>query len=67
MLLASPFKGEIIACAKNARREWSVLMHLPLCLATAKEADTWLDKVATNEDEAPSAFALAVPAIEDAQ
>ena len=42
-------------------------MHLPHCVATAKEAETWLDKVGTNEDEVPRAFALAVPAIEDAQ
>ena len=42
-------------------------MNLPRCLATATEAEMWLDKVATNEDVAPSAFAFAVPAIEDAQ
>ena len=67
MLLASPVKDEIIAFARNATREWSVHMNVPHCLATAKEADTWLDKVATNEDVAPSAFAVAVPAFEDAQ
>jgi len=65
MLLACPLKEEVIAFAKNSTREWSVLMNMPHCVATAREAELWLDKVGTLEDTASQSVTLDMPAIED--
>ena len=64
MLLASPFK-EDITCADSSKREWSVHTHMPHCVATAREAELWLDKVGTLEDTAVQSVTLDIPAIED--
>ena len=40
-------------------------MNMPHCVATAREAELWLDKVGTLEDTAVQSVTLDMPAIED--
>ena len=51
MLQAAACKDEIVACAKLATQEWSDAMGREPCVSLAKEAQLWLTKVATLEDD----------------
>ena len=68
MLQTNLSKTEIVAFAKQATQEWSSMMACEPCLSLGKEAQEWLDKVATlDEDRLDDAPATPLRAIEDAR
>ena len=61
-------KGEIVAFAKQATQDWSKTMGREPSLSLAQEAQEWLDKVATLEDERVDVAPVTpLSAIEDAR
>ena len=66
MLQASACKNNIITFAKQAMQEWGRSMGEP-CLSLAKEADDWLNKVATLDDDIVEPSRVTLIAIEDAR
>ena len=68
MLQTAASKDEIVAFAKQATQDWRNTMGREPCLSLAKEAQEWLGKVATLEEEClDGAPATPLRAIEDAR
>ena len=66
MLQTNLAKSEIVAFAKQAAQEWSNTMACEPCLSLAREAQEWLDKVATlEEDRVDETPATPLRAIDD--
>ena len=66
MLQAAACKDEIVAFTKQATQDWGDSMAREPCLSLAKEAQEWLDKVATLDDELPRPAPVTPRAIADA-
>jgi hypothetical protein len=58
-------KEDIVAFAKQAVVEWANTMSNEACLTLAKEAKTWLEKVATPEIMRAQSATVEQMAIED--
>ena len=64
MLQESQSKTDISTFAKQAMHEWGSGMGEP-CLSLAKEADEWMNQVATLEDEVAPPAAVTAMALAD--
>ena len=66
MVFASPLTKDMLTFAMRAKQDWGEIMGQEPCVSLATEAQTWLGKVATQEDVTKTVVPVSPRAIEDA-